>query len=100
MALVELLGIQRLRFRARMDQRLVDPPLLAQLFDRQVDGVADHLQAQPGEMLKLLGHRTGGGIRGIQRAVVEITGMGHPFRQRRRQLGDQYRRLGPLGQQA
>ncbi|MNV86947.1 hypothetical protein D3C71_1810240 [compost metagenome] len=46
MALVQLLGIQGApgRLRRTAQQRLVDLPA-AQLVDRQVQGVADHLQA-------------------------------------------------------
>ena len=100
MALVQMFGVQRLGFGTGMQQRFVDPALLTQLLDRQVEGMTDHLQAQACQVLQLLSHRAGRGIGRIQRPLVEIARMGHAIRRRWRQLGDQHRRLGPLWQHA
>ncbi|MCY1463073.1 hypothetical protein D9M71_809200 [compost metagenome] len=78
MALVQLLGIQATAgpLRRILQGALVDLRT-AQLIDRQVQRMADHLQTQARQVLQLAGHRLHGGIRRIQRVVVQVAGAGH-----------------------
>ncbi|MNM72534.1 hypothetical protein D3C81_842300 [compost metagenome] len=104
MALVQLLGIQRAPggLRRGLQQRLVDLHA-AQLVDRQVQGVADHLQAQPCQVLQLAGHRLHRSAGRTQRALVEVAGTGLRqlgWRMPIAHLGDQHAGLGHLGQDA
>ncbi len=99
MALVQLLGIQRLRARLRLQDGLVQLALLQQLLHGNEKGVADHFEAQPLEVQQLLRHGTGRRVRRIQRAFAEIARMGAGLRLLGgRQLGDQHQRFGAIRQ--
>ncbi len=100
MPLIQPLGIQGLGVGLRVDQRLVNPSLLAQLVHRQIGGMADHLETQARQMLQLLRHGAGGSIRGVQRTVIQVARAGRLLRSSRRKFGDQHRRFDSLGQHA
>ncbi|MCY1355480.1 hypothetical protein D9M69_419010 [compost metagenome] len=100
MPLVERLRIQVVALRPRLQQALVGLDAL-QLIHRQVEGMADHLQAQPAEVAQLAHHGTGGRVHRIQRTLVEVARLGPRWRLRPGgQLGDQHLRLLALRQPA
>ena len=80
-------------------QQLLIRPRTRQLINRQIECMADHLQAQTAQVLQLLHHRTGGAIGAGQGIFVQIAGVTDLFLGLD-DLGDQHGRLDRLGQPA
>ncbi|MNE61169.1 hypothetical protein D3C80_1563620 [compost metagenome] len=69
---------------------------MLELIDRHIERVADHLQAETGQVLQLQHHRLGRAVGTGQGAVVQVTGAGRLSR-RRGHLGDQHPGFFALG---